>query len=228
MASSDKQLKKNSPLKKTSAKSPPKKNKKWARVDWMTYAPFPVIGVDEAGRGCLAGPVVAGAVVLSKPLSGVFFDSKALTESRREELFEIIQKEHVWAVGFASVLEIDRINIFHASHLAMRRAVNALRLKSGGHVLVDGKFAIPYLRGFAQTTLIKGDSRAEPVSAASIVAKVTRDRLMKDLARKFPSYGFEIHKGYGTEQHREAIQIHGACKHHRKTFSGVAPDLAQP
>ncbi len=205
-----------------------KKSKKLARVNWMEFAPFPIIGVDEAGRGCLAGPVVAGAVILSKPLSGKFFDSKTLTESRREQLFEIIKSEHSWAVGFASVLEIDRINIFHAAHLAMRRAVNALRLKTGGHVLVDGKFCIPRLRGFEQTALIKGDSRAEPVSAASIVAKVTRDRFMKELAGKFPHYGFEIHKGYGTEEHRTAIKSFGACKHHRRSFNGVTEYYPQP
>lgn len=189
-------------------------------VNWLSYEPSPVIGVDEVGRGCLAGPVVAAAVVLSKPLSGVFFDSKILTEARREELFEIVKAEHQWAVGFASVLEIDRINIFHASHLAMRRAVNGLRLKSG-HVLVDGKFIIPSLRGLSQTALIKGDSRAEPISAASIVAKVTRDRLMKDLARKYPQYGFEVHKGYATEQHRKALAQVGPCRMHRRSFRGV-------
>jgi ribonuclease HII len=207
---------------KNHRKSHSKKRTLLARVDWTTYGPAPVIGVDEVGRGCLAGPVVAGAVILSRPLSGMFFDSKALTEARREELFEIIKNEHQWAIGFASVLEIDRINIFHASLLAMRRAVNALRIKSGGHVLVDGKFKIPHLRGFEQTTLIQGDSRAEPVSAASIVAKVTRDRLMKQMALRFPDYGFEIHKGYATERHRRALKQVGPCRHHRLSFGGVA------
>lgn len=194
--------------------------KKLPMVDWVAIAPAPVVGVDEVGRGCLAGPVVAAAVILSKPSKKLFFDSKVLTETRREELFTIIQAEHAWAVGFASVLEIDRLNIFHASHLAMRRAVNALRVKNG-HVLVDGKFKIPYLRGMVQTALVQGDSRAEPVSAASIVAKVTRDRWMKKLAEKFPHYGFEIHKGYATELHREALKKHGPCKYHRRSFNGV-------
>lgn len=193
-------------------------------VDWVSISPAPVVGVDEVGRGCLAGPVVAGAVILSRAQSGIFFDSKVLTEDRREELFSMIQSEHLWAVGFASVLEIDRLNIFHASHLAMRRAVNALRVK-GGHVLVDGKFKIPYLRGLIQTALIQGDSRAEPVSAASIVAKVTRDRWMKKLAEKFPGYGFEIHKGYATQIHRDALSRLGPCRHHRRHFNGV--DFAQ-
>jgi ribonuclease HII len=202
------------PTKKTPLK------KKLPMVDWVAIAPAPVVGVDEVGRGCLAGPVVAAAVILSKPSKKLFFDSKVLTEVRREELFAIIQAEHAWAVGFASVLEIDRLNIFHASHLAMRRAVNALRVKNG-HVLVDGKFKIPYLRGMVQTALVQGDSRAEPVSAASIAAKVTRDRWMKKLAEKFPHYGFEIHKGYATELHREALKKHGPCKHHRRSFNGV-------
>ncbi len=211
---------------KVSAKSKKAKVKPLPFVDWVSISPAPVVGVDEVGRGCLAGPVVAGAVILSHSTPKLFFDSKVLTESRREELFAIIQSEHLWAVGFASVLEIDRLNIFHASHLAMRRAVNALRVKSG-HVLVDGKFKIPYLRGMIQTALIKGDTRAEPVSAASIVAKVTRDRLMKKLSEKFPKYGFEIHKGYATELHREALKIHGPCRHHRRHFNGVdfTPEL---
>ncbi len=190
-------------------------------VNWSRYLPAPVIGVDEAGRGCLAGPVVAGAVILSKKISGVFTDSKKLSESRREELFELIKSEHKWAVGIASVEEIDRLNILRASLLAMRRAVEGLRQKGVGHVLVDGKFVIPDLKGFAQTALIKGDLHAQPISAASIVAKVTRDRLMKDLAERFPHYGFEVHKGYGTSSHRNALVELGPSEVHRITFRGV-------
>lgn len=207
--------------------------KKLKRVEWETFGPGPIVGVDEVGRGCLAGPVVAGAVILNLELltgkrrKQMFFDSKTLPEDRREELFSIIQSQHQWAVGFASVLEIERLNIFHASLLAMRRAVNALRVKTEGHVLVDGKFTIPYLRGMVQTALIQGDSRAEPVSAASIVAKVTRDRWMKELAGKFPGYGFEVHKGYGTPAHRAAISKLGPCRYHRKTFSGVLPECEE-
>lgn len=189
------------------------------KVDWSRYEPAPVIGVDEVGRGCLAGPVVAAAVVLtSKSKRRRFHDSKQLSELRREELFTVIQSEHQWAVGFASVEEIDRINIYHASLLAMRRAVNALRL-SGGHVLVDGIAKIPRLRGMEQTTLIQGDCRAEPVSAASIVAKVTRDRFMKELAGKFPHYGFEVHKGYATKIHRTQLAKVGPCPFHRRSFN---------
>lgn len=183
--------------------------------------PAPIVGVDEVGRGCLAGPVVAAAVVLTRSQKNVFFDSKVLTEKRREELITMIQSEHQWAVGFASVLEIDRLNIFRASLLAMRRAVNGLRV-TGGHVLVDGRFKIPYLRGFEQTAFIKGDSRAEPISAASIVAKVTRDRFMKKLAERFPDYGFEIHKGYATAHHRDMLAAVGPCKFHRRSFNGCA------
>jgi ribonuclease HII len=190
-------------------------------VDWSVFSPVPVIGVDEAGRGCLAGPVCAGAVILVKKVKrGTFGDSKTLSASRREELFELIQLEHQWGVGFASVEEIERLNIFRASLLAMKRAIGALKVK-GGHALVDGKFKIPGLKGFEQTALIKGDARCAPISAASIVAKVSRDRLMVELAEKFPSYGFEIHKGYATELHRARISEHGPCEHHRRTFAGV-------
>lgn len=192
-------------------------------VNWTKYRPAPVVGCDEVGRGCLAGPVVAAAVILSKPLNGIFFDSKTLTESRREHLFEIIKAEHQWAVGLATVEEIDRLNILQASLLAMRRAVNKLRLDSG-HVLVDGKFTIPRLPRLSQTALIKGDMRAEPVSAASIVAKVTRDRMMKKLAEKFPHYGFEVNKGYGTLSHRRVLEKMGPTPHHRLTFAGVLPE----
>lgn len=190
------------------------------RVEWVSITPVPVIGVDEAGRGCLAGPVVAGAVILKNSKSGLFADSKTLSAPRREELYEIITREHLWAAGFASVAEIDRLNIFKASLLAMRRAVQALRAEAG-HVLVDGKFKIPNLKGYEQTALIKGDLRCEPVSAASIVAKVTRDRWMKRLHKEFPDYGFEIHKGYGTAHHREKLAALGPCAHHRRSFNGV-------
>ncbi len=197
------------------------KKSKFGPVDWTTYLPAPVVGVDEVGRGCLAGPVVAAAVILTSKQKKMYFDSKALTEKRREELIISIQRDHQWAVGFASVEEIDQINIFHASLLAMRRAVVALGVR-GGHVLVDGKFTIPKMaRGFLQTALIKGDSRAEPISAASIVAKVTRDRYMKRLAEKFPDYGFEIHKGYATQLHRDMLAAVGPCEFHRRSFAGT-------
>ncbi len=202
------------------------KKKRLGPVDWMQYLPSPVIGVDEVGRGCLAGPVVAAAVVLSGYIKRkTFFDSKTLTETRRQELSLLVQFEHAWCLGFASVEEIDRLNIFHASLLAMRRAVNGLKL-AGGHILVDGKFVIPKLPGFQQTALVKGDSRAQPISAASIVAKVARDRWMKGLAERIPGYGFEIHKGYGTARHRSALAKLGPCEFHRRSFAGIGETFA--
>jgi len=192
-------------------------------VDWSTYAPHPIVGVDEVGRGCLAGPVVAAAVVLrssNRRGSKRFDDSKALSESRRERFAAQIRDQHHWSVAFASVEEIDRLNIFHASLLAMNRAVQGLGM-APGHVLVDGKFCIPNLQGWEQTALIKGDSRAEPISAASILAKVARDRWMKRFAEAFPGYGFEVHKGYGTKMHREKLAELGACEIHRLSFAEI-------
>lgn len=190
-------------------------------MNWTKFQPAPIVGVDEVGRGCLAGPVVAAAVVFSKPSRRrLYFDSKTVSEARREELSLRIQSEHQWCIGFATVEEIDQLNIFHASLLAMRRAVEGLGL-TGGHLLVDGKFTIPGLLQYEQTALIKGDSRSELISAASLVAKVARDRWMKDLAGKFPGYGFEVHKGYGTAQHRDALARLGPCEFHRRSFAGI-------
>lgn len=189
---------------------------------WEGLSPSPVIGVDEVGRGCLAGPVFAAAVILPPGFSveGIT-DSKALSESRREKLSALILDAATVGIGFASVGEIDRINILQATFLAMRRAIENLGVGMG-HVLVDGNQKIPRLEeGFRQTTVVKGDLRALPISAASIVAKVTRDGLMRRLAEKYPAYGFEKHKGYASPVHMEAIQKHGPCVHHRSTFAGV-------
>ncbi|MGZ3772305.1 MAG: ribonuclease HII [Pseudobdellovibrionaceae bacterium] len=204
-----------------------KKNKKeeYPKVDWKEFNPTPVIGVDEVGRGCLAGPVYAAAVVFkSEALADLVTDSKLLSEERREELAELILKEHQVGIGSASVEEIDEINILQASLLAMRRAIENLNLKTG-HVLIDGNAKIPGLKGFEQTTFVKGDLRVAPISAASIVAKVTRDRLMKEYGVKFPVYGFEAHKGYSTPAHKENIGVHGPCEIHRKSFAGVKEHL---
>ena len=191
-------------------------------INWKEFSPAPVIGVDEVGRGCLAGPVYAAAVILkSDVLAELVTDSKLLSEERREELYDIILKEHQVGIGSASVEEIDEINILKASLLAMKRAVENLGVAKG-HVLVDGNQLIPNLsKTFKQSTIIKGDLRVAPISAASIVAKVTRDRLMKELGEKHPLYGFELHKGYSTPVHKDAIVAHGPCLHHRKTFAGV-------
>lgn len=201
---------------------------KYEMVDWRSYLPAPVVGVDEVGRGCLAGPVYAAAVCL-KSDEGVsqLTDSKLLSEKRREELFPEILKHHWVGIGFATVEEIDEINIFQASMLAMKRAVeqveNQMQMLSG-HLLVDGSFQVPGLDR-KQTTLVKGDLRCASISAASIVAKVTRDHLMKELGLDFPQYGFESHKGYASVTHRKAIERFGPCKFHRRTFSGVKEHL---
>ncbi|WP_081111934.1 ribonuclease HII [Bdellovibrio bacteriovorus] len=195
-------------------------------VAWREFSPFPVIGVDEVGRGCLAGPVYAAAVILKSEV-GIehFTDSKLISEIRREELASLILAEHIVGIGSATVEEIDEINILNASLLAMKRAVEQLKVKSG-HVVVDGNKKIPNLKGYEQTTVIKGDLRVAPISAASIVAKVTRDRLMKELGAKYPKYGFEEHKGYSTPIHKERIVLHGPCLHHRRSFAGVKEHLA--
>ncbi|WP_415063724.1 ribonuclease HII [Bdellovibrio sp.] len=191
------------------------------KIDWTEFSPTPVIGVDEVGRGCLAGPVYAAAVIFrSDSLSDLVTDSKLLSEKRRDELAELILKEHQVGIGSATVEEIDEINILNAALLAMKRAVEQLGVSSG-HVLVDGNKKIPGLKGFEQTTVVKGDLCVAPISAASIVAKVTRDRLMKDLGVQYPHYGFEVHKGYSTPVHKQSIATHGPCLVHRKSFAGV-------
>ena len=208
-------------VKKAAAKKPAKKKVVLPKVNWREFSPHPIIGVDEVGRGCLAGPVFAAAVIMkSDELSDVLTDSKLLSEERREELAEQISIKHHVGIGSASVEEIDELNILQASLLAMKRAIEALGVKSG-HVLVDGNQKIPNLVGFEQTTLVQGDLRAAPISAASIIAKVTRDRLMAELAVQYPQYGFEAHKGYSTAIHMESIVTHGPCVVHRKSFAGV-------
>jgi len=185
--------------------------------------PFPLIGVDEVGRGCLAGPVVAAAVLVESSdfvFDSRITDSKKITEKNRELLASEIQSVLKTGIGWASPQEIDEINILQASFLAMERAVQAIGVKEG-FVLVDGKFPIPNLKGFRQRPLIKGDLRAQPIGAASILAKVYRDRLMKDLAKEVSEYGFEIHKGYPTKAHKEALEKHGFTEHHRRSFRGV-------
>ncbi len=212
--------------KKSSSKSDDKKTAKvkkevLPKVEWRDFSPAPIIGVDEVGRGCLAGPVYAAAVIFKSDVANdLVTDSKLLSEERREELAEIILKEHHVGIGCATVEEIDEINILQASLLAMKRAIENLGVTSG-HVLVDGNMKIPNLQGFEQTPIVKGDLRAAPISAASIVAKVTRDRLMKKLAEQYPHYGFEAHKGYSTPVHKQSIVAHGPCEVHRKSFAGV-------
>lgn len=196
--------------------------------DWRALDARPVIGIDEVGRGCLAGPVCAAAVILTDNhgLSDLT-DSKLLTENQRETISAKIRESARYGIGTASVEEIDRINILQASFLAMRRALVSLlsqdeSLEKRGYILVDGNQPIPALSGrWIQKTLVKGDLRAEPISAASIVAKVYRDGLMKEWHEDFPSFGFHENKGYASAGHRDAILKFGPCWLHRKSFSGV-------
>lgn len=201
--------------------SPLIKKKVFEPFDLTGIGPDPLIGVDEVGRGCIAGPVYAAAVIFQND-EGIdqFTDSKLLSESRRVELAEKIQKHHRVSIGFADVAEIDELNILWASLLAMKRAVEGLGV-TAGHLLVDGNQKIPDLLHWPQTTVVKGDLRVSQISAASIVAKVHRDQLMKTYSEKFPGYGFEVHKGYGTEKHRLALAKFGPCSLHRRSFAGV-------
>lgn len=175
-----------------------------------------VAGVDEAGRGCLAGPVVAAAVVLApeRPIRGLA-DSKLLTPEARDRLYALIVTRAAWAIGIASVEEIDRLNIHRASLEAMRRAVVALE-PPPDFLLVDGRY--PLALPLPQRPLVGGDRRAAAVAAASIVAKVTRDRLMREWHARDPRYGFDRHKGYATAAHRAAIARYGYSTLHRRSF----------
>ncbi len=184
-----------------------------------------IIGVDEVGRGCLAGPVYASAVFLRHDKNdSLFRDSKALSPKKRQEVSKLIQDEHGFAIGIASVQEIDELNILQAALLAMHRAVEELVSSEpkllDAVVLVDGNQRIPNFDR-AQKTVIGGDALVPAISAASIVAKVARDNWMVNLAGEFPQYGFELHKGYGTQAHRKAIASHGPCEWHRSSFKGV-------
>lgn len=181
-----------------------------------------VAGIDEAGRGPLAGPVAAAAVILPSRFSCQGLDdSKKLSPVMRERLYERItgHSKVCWAVATADHEEIDRINILAATHLAMRRAVEGLAT-TPQHCLIDGlpvkNFPLPH------DGVVKGDGLSLSIAAASIIAKVTRDRMMRAICEEFPQYGFSRHQGYGTKEHLEALRIHGPCRHHRRTFQPVA------
>lgn len=179
-----------------------------------------VAGVDEAGRGPLAGPVVSAAVILPPdfPVDGVT-DSKKLDEKRREKLFDEIHRHALAAaVGLVDVDEIDRINILQAALKSMAMAVDSLS-RAADYLLVDGNRPVPH--GCPQETVVGGDGLSISIAAASIVAKVTRDRMMAEYDERYPDYGFARHKGYGTAFHREAIRRFGPCPIHRRTFKGV-------
>jgi ribonuclease HII len=182
--------------------------------------PDRVAGVDEAGRGCLAGPVVAAAVILpaSYDLPGLG-DSKKLTRAGRERLEPLIKNQAVaWSLGLSWPREIETVNILQASLLAMRRAVSTLRVLPA-YVLVDGNQKIPF--ALPQESVIGGDAKVPCISAASVLAKVFRDRLLIHLDRRYPGYDLAVHKGYGTKVHREILQQRGPCPIHRTTFRGV-------
>lgn len=195
-----------------------------AALNWDI--PGLVAGVDEAGRGPLAGPVVAAAVILDErqPIKGLA-DSKTLTAFRREKLFdEIRAKALCCSISQASVEEIEQLNILQATLLAMRRAVEGLRLLPK-LVLVDGN-RLPLLAMRAEA-IVRGDALVPAISAASILAKVHRDRWCAEYDQQFPQYGFAKHKGYGTAEHLAALREHGACPQHRKTFRPVADRMRE-
>jgi ribonuclease HII len=176
-----------------------------------------VCGIDEAGRGPLAGPVCAAAVMLPKDLEiPGLDDSKKLSDKRRRELFPIIQQQAIaYGIGFASHEEIDEINILQATFLAMKRALAAMEIKPE-FALIDGNRETDF--GLPVKTVVKGDSLSANIAAASVLAKVTRDDLMEAMAKEYPQYGFEIHKGYGTKTHYEALRTYGPCPIHRLSF----------
>lgn len=176
-----------------------------------------ICGVDEAGRGPLAGPVCAAAVILPPHLQiPGLTDSKKLTDKKRRELFPLIQAQAVaYGIGYASEAEIDEINILQATYLAMERALAQLKVRPD-LALIDGNRAKDF--GLPVKTVVKGDSLSANIAAASILAKVSRDDLMEKLAGEYPQYGFEIHKGYGTKAHYTALREHGPCPIHRMSF----------
>ena len=184
-----------------------------------------IAGLDEAGRGSWAGPVSAGAVILPKAckLSGLT-DSKLLSEKKREELFEKIIKIADYGIGFASAAEVDSLGLIKATEIAFIRALEQLKQKPE-HLLVDGrdKFIFP----FTYDSVIKGDQKYRCIAAASVLAKVARDRLMKENSNKYPGYAFESHKGYGTKRHQQALKLQGPSKIHRLSYSPVKVHINQ-
>ena len=178
-------------------------------------------GVDEVGRGSLIGPVYAAAVILNKSINKKLLkDSKSLSKIKRKKLFTYIKKNSVWAIGQASIIEIEKINILHASLLAMKRAIKKLK-KKPTLVLIDGN-KLPNLENYNLKYVIKGDQKIPSISAASIIAKVSRDRFITALSKKFENYGWNTNSGYGTKKHLSAIKKFGITKYHRKTFSPIS------
>ncbi len=177
-------------------------------------------GIDEVGRGPLAGPVYAAAVILPRDVDILYLnDSKKLSEKKREELYDVIMEKAVAVgIGSSSCERIDEINILNATYEAMTQAVKSLSVKPGA-LLIDAVH-IPQLEDYRQISIIKGDAKSASIAAASIIAKVTRDRIMKEMAVKYPEYGFDSNKGYGSEQHILALKKYGPCEIHRRSFIG--------
>ena len=179
-----------------------------------------IAGVDEVGRGSLIGPVYAAAVVLNKSIKKkTLKDSKKLTKTNREILSKYIKKNSMWAIGKASVEEIEKINILNASMLAMTRAIKKLK-KKPTLVLIDGN-KLPEIKNYNLQSIVKGDQKIPSISAASIIAKVTRDKMIANLGKRFKGYCWDKNCGYGTKQHLKAIKNLGITVHHRKTFSPI-------
>ena len=180
-----------------------------------------IAGVDEVGRGSLIGPVYAAAVILKKSINTkILKDSKTLTPKKRKYLYNYIKKNSIWSLGKASVKEIEKKNILQASLLAMKRAIKKLNRKPT-HVLIDGN-KIPELNNYNLNSVIKGDQKIPSISAASIIAKVSRDKFITALSKKNKGYHWDKNFGYGTRQHLKAIKKLGITKHHRKTFSPIS------
>ena len=178
-------------------------------------------GVDEVGRGSLIGPVYAAAVILQKSVNKKLLkDSKKLSKEKREELYYYIKKNSIWAIGQASTREIEKINILQASLLAMKRAITKLKRKPS-LILIDGN-KLPDLKNYNLKYVIKGDQKIPSISAASIIAKVSRDKFIKKLSQEFNEYGWDTNSGYGTKEHLRAIKKLGITKYHRKTFSPIS------
>ncbi len=176
-----------------------------------------IAGVDEVGRGSLIGPVYAAAVILNKNINKKKLkDSKKISKNNREILEKYIKKNSFWAIGSASIIEIEKLNILNASLLAMKRAIKKLT-KKPSLVLIDGN-KIPKLKYYKIINVIKGDQKIPEISAASIIAKVSRDRLIKKISKKYKNYNWDKNAGYGTREHLKAIKKFGITKHHRKTF----------
>ena len=179
-----------------------------------------IAGVDEVGRGSLVGPVFAAAVIFKKNVNKKKFkDSKQLSKNKRKNLEKYIKQNCTWAIGSASLKEIEKLNILNASLLAMKRSIKKLKFKPS-MVLIDGN-KLPDIIGYKLKCIIKGDQKIPEISAASIIAKVARDRLMTKMSKKFTKYSWNKNSGYGTKQHLTAVKKFGVTKHHRKTFSPI-------